>query len=352
MIVLVVGPDAAAARAEVARTVAAHDPDGTNTSRFDGREVPLSEIGAAVGSVGFFGAARVVVVRGLLARAARTRAANGDGDDAAATSSAAGAVDLAPLLAGVPAQNILVLADPELTAVPAAVKRAAPANARIAGFEPPRGQALVAWLRRVARDAGGELEADAARVLAKTLYPQTWSSRPSNPRYDRPPDTDLLRHEVEKLVLAAEPGPVRRQHVVELTPGVVDDRVFRFLEAADSGRLGEALPELAKLLRAGEEPAKLTAQLAQQVELAAVLDAAPGRDPVAIGRDLGLSNPARMSGIASGRRRPDGRPGSAVGTAVAADRGLKQGRLRRPEDGLYALVLGLAPGRSRDEGGT
>lgn len=355
MIVLVVGPDAAAARAEVARIAAAHDPDGNNTSRFDGRDVALPEVISAAGSVGFFGGARVVVVRGLMARASRGRAAAADGeteDPAASPTGGGSSLDLAPLFAAVPEQNVLVLVDPDLAAPPAAVKRAAPVDARIAAFEPPRGRALISWLQRVARDTGGELEADAARFLAETLYPQTWATKPSNPRYDRPPDTDLLRHEVEKLVMAAHPGPVRCGHVAEMTPGVVDDRLFRFLEAADNGRLDAALPELSRLLRAGEEPAKLGAQLAQQVELAAVLDAAPGRDPAAVGRDLGLSNPARMSGIAAGRRRPPARPGSAIRTAAGADRDLKQGRLRRPEDALYSLVLGLVRPDARAEGGT
>jgi len=350
MIVLVVGPDAAAARAEVARVVAAHDPDGLNTTRLDGREASVAEIALAAGSLGFFGARRVVVVQGLMARASRGR---GGGEEDGAETATKGAIDLAPLLRSVPEQNVLILVDPDLGSLPAAVKKAAPDAATVVACEPPRGRALLEWLQRVARAAGGEIDADAARFLADSLYPQTWSAKPTNPRYDRPPDTDLLRNEVEKLVLAAHPDPVQRRHVEAMTAGLPDDRIFRFLEAAGAGgrRLPEALAELDRLHQAGEEPAKLGAQLAQQAELAVVLEAAGGRDPVAVGRDLGLSNPNRMSGLAGGRRGTAAPARVALTASLAADRDLKQGRLRRPADALYAQVLGIArPGHG--EGGT
>jgi DNA polymerase III delta subunit len=87
------------------------------------------------------------------------------------------------------------------------------------------------------------------------------------------------------------------EHVRSLISGAPDDRIFRFVEAAESGRLGPALKELDQLLAAGEEPAKLAAQLYQQIELVAVLAAGPQIDPMATGRALGLSNPSRMAGI-------------------------------------------------------
>lgn len=354
MIDLIVGPDAAAAHAAAAKLLAEHDPDGSNTSRLDGREVSPADVASAIGSLGFFGGRRVVLVRGLMTRAARSRPGAAEHDETDEPTSRPGALDLGPLLAAVPEQNLLILLDPELAAVPAAVKRAAPASARVAAFDPPRGRALVEWLRRVAHDAGGEMAPEAAKLLAERLYPQSWANKPTNPRYDRPPDTILLRNEVEKLVLAADPDPVRREHVVALTPGAADDRLFRFLEAAGAGpsRLQAALVELERLLDAGEEPAKLGAQLAQQVELAALLDAAPGKDPVAIGRDLGLANPARMSGIAGGRRGAVATVGTAIAATLAADRGLKRGRLRQPTDALYEQVLASALGGKRSGGGT
>src|SRR5688500_18557014 len=110
MIALVHGPDAALARAAVAKLVAAHDPDGTNTSHLDARDVSLPQIIAAAGSAGFFGVGRVVVVHDLIAKASRTsgKASTADGDEADG-SGASPALDLAPLFAAVPEENLLIL---------------------------------------------------------------------------------------------------------------------------------------------------------------------------------------------------------------------------------------------------
>lgn len=351
MIALVHGPDAALAQAEVTRLRLAHDPSGDNTSFLDGRETPPPQIAAAAGSAGFFGGGRVVVVSDLMQRASRAGGKSaGDEARTAEGDETAGAIDLAPLFAAVPAEHLLVLVDATLAAVPAAVKRAAPTDVTVFGGEPPRGQALLALLAATARAVGGTLDAKTARLLAETLYPQTWSAKPSNPRYDRPPDTALLRNEVEKLALAAYPDPVTPEHVRSLVSGAPDDRIFRFVEAAEGGRLGPALKELDQLLAAGEEPAKLSAQLYQQIELAAVLAAGPQVDPTATGRALGLSNPSRMAGIAGGRGRRDSAGAfAAVAAAASADRRLKRGRLRHPEDALYRLLAGAA---DDERGGT
>ena len=346
MIALVHGPDAALARAEVAKLVAAHDPAGANTSHLDGREVTLAQVVAAAGSAGFFGGRRVVVVHDLMTRASRSSNKGGLADEAD-DAIAAPALDLAPLFAAVPEVNLLVLVDAGLAAIPAAVKRAAPANARVVAAEPPRGAALLAWLSAAAKEAGAELDGRTARLLAETLYPQTWSAKPANPRFDRPPDTEFLRNEVEKLVLVAYPDPVTPTHLRALVAGGPDDRVFRFVEAAEGGQLEVALAELERLQDAREEPAKLTAQVAQQIELAAVLAAGPAVDPVTAGRALGLSNPNRMVGIAAARRgRAAEAAFAAVMAAVETDRRVKRGELRQPEDGLYHLLAATAAGRA------
>jgi len=117
MIALVHGPDAAIARREVARLVAERDPDGAATSHLDARETALPAIAAAAGSAGFFGAGRVVVVHDLMTRAGRGKGGAADADDG---EPAAGALDLKPLFAAVPPENLLILVDPALLAIPAA----------------------------------------------------------------------------------------------------------------------------------------------------------------------------------------------------------------------------------------
>jgi DNA polymerase III delta subunit len=343
MIVLVLGPDAALAREQTAAVVAARDPGGDNTSWLDAAETPLPRIITAVGSAGFFGTGRVVVVRDLLVKAGKGKSgAPVDSDDAPV-----GSLDLAPLFATVPPENTLVLVDPALSSVPAGVKKVLPKDAVVHLGEPPRGGDLVAWIERAAREAGAGIEREAARLLAATLFPQTWQAKPSNPRFDRPPDLDLLRSRVAVLALYAYPEPVSPAHVRALSEGAPDDRIFRFVEAAANGDIGVAARELEQLLRAGEEPAKLVAQVFGQIELGAVAAAGAGTDPAELGRRLGLANPNQLVAIARSQR---GGAGQRVRIALETDRAFKTGRLRQPTDALLALMTGFAadarePGR-------
>lgn len=348
MIVLVHGPDAVRAGDEVSRLVTKHDPDGFNTSTFDGREVTMPALVAAIGSVGFFGTTRVVVVRDLMSRTTRTT-----GQTGAAAQGATSALNLAPLFEAVPEQNLLILTDPALPAIPAAVKKIMPAGTTVFAAAVPRGRPLVDWVVNAAAAAGGEIDRRAAEALLQALYPQTWSKAPSNPRYDRPPDTEQLRQEIERLVLYAHPNPVSVADVRELVERGPDDRVFRFIDAVVAGQLDVATAELERLLLAGEEPAKLVAQLQQQVELAAVVAAAGGRSPGDVGKEIGLSNPARMNGVAASiRGRSPGATLATVERAAAIDRGLKTGHLRQPADALYQLIVELGRrGRPIEQGG-
>jgi DNA polymerase-3 subunit delta len=336
VIALVHGPDAALARAAVTDLARTHDPDGQATSRLDGRTASLSEVIAQAASPGFFGRGRVVIVDGLMARASKP--GGGAEDDTDPTGG--GALDLGPLFAATTPDNLLILVDPGLSSVPAAIRKVAPPDVRIVVGDPPRGAALVAWLQRQAATEGSALDAATARGLAERLYPLTWANRPNNPRFDVPPDLDRLGAEVAKLATAAHPGPIQRSHVDELVASGEEDQVFRFADAAARGALPEAVTELRKLLDAGEEPFAVIAQLYQQAELAAVLEvAAAGKDPQAVGRDLGLSNPGRMSAIAASRRaQVPGSASRAISAAIALDRQIKRGRLRDPLDALYGLV--------------
>ena len=347
MIVLVHGPDPLLARDEVARLVAKHDPGGLNTTTLDGREVTLPSVIAAIGSVGFFGATRVVVVANLMSRATRSspQAAPTEQPDDVAP-----AIDLAPLFRAVPEQNLLILSDPDLASIPAGVKKLAPAETIVISAVVPRGRPLVDWVVAAATEAGGAIDRRAAELLLQSLYPQTWSAVPSNPRYDRPPDTQQLRHEIERLVLYAHPRAVTPADIQELVVSGPNDRVLRFIDAVMAGQLDGAIAELERLLLAGEEPAKLVAQLQQQVELAALAAADSGRSPAEIGKDISLSNPARMTGVAASvrGRQPDSTLAS-VAQATRADRHLKTGRLRQPTDALYQLIADLGRRRRTHE---
>jgi DNA polymerase III delta subunit len=349
MIVLVHGPDAVRAGDEVARLLRKHDPDGFNTSTLDGREVTIPSLISAIGSVGFFGTTRVVVVRDLMSRATRSTGQSG----ATESSDASPALNLAPLFEAVPEQNLLILTDPALSAIPAAVKKVMPVGTTVFAAAVPRGRPLVDWVVSTAQASGGDFDRRAAEAMLQALYPQTWAKAPTNPRYDRPPDTEQLRQEIERLVLYAYPDQVTSAHVRELVEQGPNDRVFRFIDAVVAGQLDVATAELERLLLAGEEPAKLVAQLQQQVELAAVVAAAGSRQPGDVGKEIGLSNPARMTGVAASiRGRSPAATLAAVARATAIDRGLKTGHLRQPTDALYQLIVELGRrSRPTEQGG-
>jgi DNA polymerase III delta subunit len=336
MIHLIHGPDAATARRRADDLALRVDPDGSNTSRFDAAETPISQIVAAAGSRGFFAEGRVVFVRDLMTKA-KGRGGDDDGD-----SPASGAIDLAPLFTGTALENTLILVDPALTAIPAAVKRAArDKDVETISCEPPRGRDLIRWTVRTAKESGGELAEDAARELVSSLYPQTWQSKPSNPRYDRPPDLDLLRTRIETLAMFAYPDPISQRHIRALVEGAPDDRIFAFVEAAANGDLAQAARQLEQLLSAGEEPAKLAAQVFNQIELGAIAGSAR-IDPAEAGRQIGLSNPNQLVAIARSRR---GGPDSLlpqVLSALDSERNFKGGKLRQPIDELLDILARMA----------
>lgn len=333
MIALLIGPDAALVRQGTRALATERDPDGQSTSTLDGKTVAFKDVLMQAASVGFFGTGRVVIVQDLIARFGKQGGEKGD---------------WAQLFASVPPENTLILADPSLSSVPAAVKKVLPKDAVVKTGAPPRGSDLIRWLVGRATAEGATLSEAEARLLAQRLYPQTWATAPRNPSYDRPPDMELLRNEIAKLAIAADGGQITKALIESLVATGDDDQIFRFIEHAAAGRVGEATVELDRLLAAGEDPAKLLAQLAQNAELAVLLDVAGRRAPEAIGADIGLSNPARMGAIARGMRAaPPGTASATVRAVTAADRAMKRGELREPKDALYEAILGIAANRER-----
>ena len=332
MIAVFAGLDGAASRTAAFALAREHDPTGQSTSRLDGRTASISEIVSQAAAAGFFGPSRVVIVTDLLSRAKRggKRADVESGDD--------GAVDIGPVVSGTREQNVLILLETATATLPATVSKALPSTATVTISDPPRGQALVAWIQRRVELEGGTIAAADARLLAARLYPQTWSSAPNNPRYDRPPDTELLANEIAKLVSAAWPEAVSGAVISEMAINGDFDQIFRFGDAASQGNLGAALPELTRLLDAGEEPARLSAQLAQQAELGVVIGAAGSRPAAAIARDLSLGSPGRVNALQNTMRRSQRSPEQLHGAALEADRATKRGRLRTPTDALYSSL--------------
>lgn len=330
MIAVILGPDYAMARARMKTICTDRDPSGDSTSSLDGKSISIRQVINDIASVGFFSAGRVVVVEGLIERLGK----QGSRDNG-------NVPDWPRLFAAVPQESTLVLLDPGLASLPAAVKKALPKDASLDVSSPPRGPELLNWLQKSAKQHDSEMDQAAAKRLAESLYPQTWANAPRNPAYDRPPDMEALGNEVAKLALAAHPDPITQDHVATLVDRGTDDRLFTFLDAAANGNIAPAMVELEKLLDAGEDPAKLLAQLGQNIELGAVMAAAGHRDPRDVGRAIGIGNPARMAAIQRGMKQSPATSLRRVPLATNADRRMKRGELRDPLDALYDSILAI-----------
>ncbi len=339
MIAFALGPDALTAKSQTARLLIDVDPDGTSVVRLDGRVATVPEVTREITSVGFFGTKRVVVVDDLVAR--HHRPANDDSDGGIAHAGPPYADTLAELLASVPVEHVLILVEPSLSMVPAGLKRVLPADTRILLGAPPRGHDLLRWMVNRAPNA---LNVNMARRLADRLYPGTWSTSPKNPKYDRPPDLERISHEIDKLALFAHPGKIEEYHIDEMTDVGLTDRLFRFIEAVERDDVAGSIIRLDEMTTDESEYARIAAQLYQQGELTLLLDANAGKDdPTEVGRAVSLANPARMTGIARGRRSKTlDIAAQRARRMVDIERRTKRGILREPGDTLYQLITGAA----------
>jgi len=341
MLAFVHGPDALLVREAVRVLAAERDPSGENTSRIDGRSTPASKIAIMAGTPGFFGAGRVLIVDDLFAGKSRgKRAAAVEEEDESGEPTGSAKEGLTVIAAASP-DNLVIFAEPALSSVPAAVKKAAP-GMLVRPCAPTRGRDLLAWIRARATQAGSSIDERTAALLATTLCPVTWQNPPSNPRYDVPPDLDQFQQEIEKLAAYAHPDPIAERHVREMTATATADALFPFTEALFSGDAARAVVLLRDVLDRGDDLFRVFAQVMQQVELAAPLEAglAAGRAPEQVGVDLAVGNPKRMLPIAKASRANPATP--LVAVATAADRDQKQGRLGGPEDAMEAIMIAAA----------
>ncbi|MGH2548107.1 MAG: DNA polymerase III subunit delta, partial [Thermomicrobiales bacterium] len=186
MIYFVHGPDAFLVRDHISHIRAELDPSGTNITRIDGRSNPAKNIATMAGTPPFFGEGRLLIVDDLFAgktRGKRANAAATDDDESAATGPSSDALSV---LTSLVAPNTLVLAEPSLSSVPAAVKKLALRMEVRAGI-PPRGGDLLDFVMAQADSAGSSIDRRAATQLLDLVSPGHWRQAPSNPRYDVPP---------------------------------------------------------------------------------------------------------------------------------------------------------------------
>ena len=116
----------------------------------------------------------------------------------------------------------------------------------------PDERELPGWLVQLARNrCKAKLEDDAARLLVELVGPEV----------------GLLASEVEKLsVYVGEKGLIRREDVARMVGAGRVEKIFGILDAATTGRAGEALDHLDHLLGSGEPPIKMLAGMTYSLQ--------------------------------------------------------------------------------------
>jgi DNA polymerase III delta subunit len=338
MIYFIHGPDAFLVRDHISRLRTELDPEGTNLTRIDARSTPAKNIATMAGTPPFFGDGRVLIVDDLFAGKSRGKRAASGGDDTESSGSAPSS-DALSVLTSLVAPNVLILAEPSLSSVPAAVKKLGLKMEVHAGI-PPRGPDLLEFVSEQATAAGSSIDRRAATQLLDLLAPGSWRQAASNPRYDAPPDLDAIQQEVRKLAAYTAPDSIRDTHVREMTSAATADQLFPFLSALFGGDANQAVKLLDDSLRNSDDLFRIVAQVMQQAELAVPLEAAKGVPPERVGVDLGVTNPRRMIAIErSSRVQPVTPMHDAI---IGADRAQKTGKLRTPEDLLFAVLAAAA----------
>ena len=206
-----------------------------NTVRFDGRQVTFSELRHACDSVPFLTDKRLVIVDDLLHH-------KPDYLD-----------ELLAYLPDLPETTRLVFVESrELPAAHPALKVAAASdNAYVKSFIRPQGGNLERWIRNRVKEAGGQIQPQAAHVLAINVGSEL----------------TILDNEIEKLVLYKGREPIAVEDVTLLCPYVAEASIFDLVDAIGSRHGRSAAQLLHKKLSEGADPFYLFSMVVRQFRL-------------------------------------------------------------------------------------
>ena len=247
---------------EVARlraTLAGGDPAMAelNTTFLDGTHLTLGELRHVCDSVPFMSERRLVIVHGLLSRSASGRRAGKEQAPGSQESSRKQDLhDLADYLPRLPPTTRLIFVEDKTLGASHPIFKIVKAvgerqQAFVRLFKKPRDAELPGWVQQRAKAKGGEIERDAAAVLAALIGS----------------DLRLLDQEIEKLLLYAEDRKVNVEDVQALVSRARETSVFDLVDCVGHRQAGRALMLLHHLLDEGEPPLYLLAMLARQIRI-------------------------------------------------------------------------------------
>lgn len=379
MITLIHGP-AELLRAEAVAHIRAHiAPDPAlaelNTVVLDGRLASLADIQFACESLPFLAERRLVVVEGLLRRAAAAKpAAKAGARGGAKTGAKAGAKggarvgeavgkgkagppdpagsDEAPAeppqqttilsyLSQIPETTELVLVEDDIVASAPVLRRLAELQrerkAAVIACVPPRKNDLPNWIRERARLRQVNLDPAAVADLVEFVGD----------------DLRLVDQELIKLGdyvlgrgIRGQPAVVTRADVRRLVPATRAANVFDLVEALGSGNLPAAGRLLQHALDVdGEQPLRLLALISRQYRLLMIAKElqARGTAPAEMARDLGVPDWTVPKLLAQAGHHSYQRLEQALERILAADEAIKTGKLTDRE-AMDVLLAELGTG--------
>jgi DNA polymerase-3 subunit delta len=229
-----------------------------NTTNLDGSRLTMGELRHACDTIPFMAERRMVIVLGLLGRLAP--GARGKGERASQGEEPAWRRafldELVAYLPVLPPTTRLIFVEEKALSPSHPVLKLIKAEGKKGGgfaklFQPPKEGELPNWIRRHARANGGEIDREAAKLLAMLIGS----------------DLRLLDQETEKLLLYAEGRPVNAQDVLALVSRAREVNIFDLVDCVGRRETDRALQLLHHMLDDQEAPLYLLTMLARQIRI-------------------------------------------------------------------------------------
>lgn len=206
-----------------------------NTSRFEGKNVTLSQLLHACDSIPFLSEKRLVITEDLISNKPPFLE------------------ELLDYLPNLPETTRLVFLESRKIPASNRFMKAVKANENgyVKLFDKPKGGSLEKWIRDRVREAGGEISPHAAHLLALNVGNELGT----------------LDNEIEKLVLYKGNAIIEAEDVTLLCPYVAETSIFDLVDAIGSRHGPSSAQLLQRKLAEGEDPVRLFSMIVRQFRL-------------------------------------------------------------------------------------
>jgi DNA polymerase-3 subunit delta len=245
----------------------------TNTTRLEGQRLTLSELRNNCDAAPFLSSHRLVVVDGLLGRfeekqgkprPGKGKSGNGLGEWEGMDS----------YIKQMSETTVLALVDGEVKGNNLLLKRLS-SLAEVRSFPLLKGKDLGAWIRKRAKEEGGDITPQAVNLLAELIGGDLWA----------------MDGEIQKLLLFSQDRPISEDDVRQLVSCIQEANIFALVDAVAEGRTELAQRVLHRLYDEGVPPPYILVMITRQFRLiASARDLGKGLSRLQIQDRLGLKS--------------------------------------------------------------